>query len=169
MATTQSPTRAVSLSPQPTYGKGWSTSIIKKRKIGLGVAPDDPGRMPLSVLKSHRHLFGILDDVVLGDDVTAGIDNEARTCRSDRHFRQAEKSAQQLVKRRGRQTAGGALMLRAPEACGVFFASTRLARSLESGDMDHCRHHGLHDRGKARNPDMILRRGQWITSIGLRG
>ena len=29
-------------------------------------------------------------------------------------------------------------------------------------------HYGLHDRGKARNPDRVLRRGQWIALIRLR-
>jgi hypothetical protein len=67
--------------------------------------------MPLPVLKSYRHLFRVLDNVVFGDNKTSGIDNETRAGRSDRHVRDAEKSAQQLVKRRGRQTSVGALML----------------------------------------------------------
>ena len=137
-----------SIAIAPTDIRQWVVHFdLEKRKIGLGVAPVDAGGMRLSVLESHRHFFGLLDDVVLCDDVTVGIDNETRAHRFDRHFRRPEELPQ-LVKRRGRQTAVGAPVLRAPEARGVFFANCHRARSLNSRDMDYCRHHSLHDRAR---------------------
>lgn len=106
--------------------------------------------MPLSVLKTDGHLFGVLDDVVLGDDETIGIDNETRAGRSDRHRRHAKKSLYQFIKRRGRQSTVSALMLRAALDSGVFLANAVGARSLDGRDMDNCRDYGLHDSGEAR-------------------
>ena len=64
---------------------------LEQRQIGLGVASDDPGGMRLSVLQNDRYFFGIVDDVVLGDDVAVGIDDETRAGRYDRQLRHAEK------------------------------------------------------------------------------
>ena len=114
------------------------------------------GRMALPLLNSHRHLFGILDNVVLGDNVTVGVNDKTRARRSYRRFRHAEKSLQQLVKRRRRQTVVGALMPRAPDACRSFFASTRSAGFYDSRSLDYCGQHGLHDRGEAWKEHVVL-------------
>ena len=60
---------------------------FEKSEIGLGVASDDPSRTRCSLLETHRHLFSVLDNMVLGDHVTVGIDNETRARRcSPREF-----------------------------------------------------------------------------------
>jgi hypothetical protein len=46
------------------------------REIGFEVTADDAGRKRLSVLKDHRHFFGVFDDVVRCNDVTGGIDDK---------------------------------------------------------------------------------------------
>ena len=59
-------------------------------------------------------------------------------------------------------------MCRSRKVFQILFAGIRQARTLHCGNMHHGRDHGLHDRSKAREADMILRRGQWGGSIGQR-
>jgi hypothetical protein len=94
--------RGIAVAPTD-IGQGLVHIDFEQCQIGFGVAPDDSGGMPLPVLKTHRHLFSVLADVVLGDDNTVGIDNKTRAGRFDRYLRHAKKSFQQLVERSWRK------------------------------------------------------------------
>jgi hypothetical protein len=76
-ATTQSPTSAPSLLPQATYGSGLSALIFIKGEVGPLIAPDDLGGMSALVLEDDRDLLGVGDNMVVGDNVTTGIDDKA--------------------------------------------------------------------------------------------
>ena len=77
IASTQSPTRALSLSPQTAAGSGLSVLTFSTRDVGLGVAADDLGLQIGVVVQDDGDLVGIGDDVVVGDDVAGRIDDEA--------------------------------------------------------------------------------------------
>ena len=104
-ATTQSPTLAWSLSPQRDKGQLVVGVDLQQREVGLFVAADDLRRMAAVVLQDHGDLIGVADDVVVGHDVAARIDDEARAERHDlapglRLAAVLEEPAQQLVERR---------------------------------------------------------------------
>ena len=51
---------------------------LEQGQIGLGIGADDLGLPGLAVIGLDPDLGGVLDDVVVGDDVTIGRDEEAR-------------------------------------------------------------------------------------------
>ena len=84
MAITQSPMRALSLSPKWVAGRGFFGVDFQQRQIGLGVAARRPwpaGCVPS--LQGDRDLVAVLDHMIVGDDVAGGIDDEARAQRRD--------------------------------------------------------------------------------------
>ena len=89
---------------------------LEQREIGLGIAADDLGRVFAAVLEDDLDLAGVADDVVVGDDIARGIDDEAGAERDAlrpglsgacgkagprrRWVLLVEEAAQQLVERR---------------------------------------------------------------------
>src|SRR5262249_36815549 len=101
------------------------------------------------VLKSNRHLLGIRDDVIIGDDITAGIDDEPGTeCKRlflSISVRVRKKAPQELIER-GSAWHGG------PETAAPLgiplLPCGRLFRQLDR-DIDDRRQHVLGQRRKA--------------------
>ena len=82
MASTQSPTCAVSELPSLTVGSGRVGVDLDDRQIG-GLVDADHARRTAQVLvvrvggELDVDLVGLLDNVIVGDDVALGIDDEA--------------------------------------------------------------------------------------------
>ncbi len=51
---------------------------LEEGQVGLRVGPDDLGIIVLALEGRHRVLYGVLGDVVVGQDVAVGADEEAR-------------------------------------------------------------------------------------------
>ncbi len=83
IAITQSPMRALSLSPKWVAGSGFFRIDLQQGQVGLDVAADHLGRQLGAVLQGHRDLVGILDHMIVGDDVSRRIDHKAGAQRSD--------------------------------------------------------------------------------------
>ena len=83
MAITQSPMRALSLSPKWVAGSGFLGVDLQQRQIGLDVAADHLGRKLRAVMQGDRDLVAVLDHMIVGDDVAGGIDDEAGAQRGD--------------------------------------------------------------------------------------
>ena len=110
--------------------------------------------MLAAVLQDDHHLVGVLHDMVVGDDIAARIDDEARAQRSagDRRAFAAllfKEAAQEFVERRRRQPAGRCSVLRAA-GVGFRFVGSGLARTLNSRHIDHGGHYPLDHGSKAR-------------------
>ncbi len=70
--------------------------------VGLGVGPDDLGRIFVSLDGEDLDLLGVLDDVVVGQDVAVGADEEARSLHGRLEFlgplaRAAEEALPEVV------------------------------------------------------------------------
>ena len=65
-------------SPNLTGGSLPLRLDLEDGDVGLGVAADDLGLEPGVVVQDDRDLVGVLDDVVVGDDVAVVVDEEAR-------------------------------------------------------------------------------------------
>ena len=79
---------------------------LEKGDVGLLVAADHFGRVPAVILKEYRHLVGVGDDMVVGYNVTGGVDDEPGAQRHD-FFRGIaelerlfEKTLEELIERR---------------------------------------------------------------------
>ena len=78
IASTQSPTRALSLSPQPAAISFLSVLTFSRARSVL-VSRPTTSRLQLGVVvQDDGDLVGVGDDVVVGDDEAGGIDDEAR-------------------------------------------------------------------------------------------
>ena len=51
---------------------------LEKRQIALGIGADDIGRIVRPIGGGYGDLLGVLDDMVVGDRITVGADDEAR-------------------------------------------------------------------------------------------
>ncbi len=79
---------------------------LEEADIGLLIAADHLGRVPAVVLKDHRYLVGVGDDMVVGYNVAGGVDDETGAERHD-FFRGIaglerlfEKALEELIERR---------------------------------------------------------------------
>ena len=77
IASTQSPTREVSLSPQVAARQRLVGLDLQQRDIGLGVAPDELGLQIGVVVQDDGDLVGVGDHVIVGYDIARRVDDEA--------------------------------------------------------------------------------------------
>ena len=82
MASTQSPTCAPSELPSLTVGSGWGASILMTAMSVSGSTPITCAGRPCRVVvgiggELDVDLVGLVDDVVVGDDVAARVDDKA--------------------------------------------------------------------------------------------
>ena len=114
IASTQSPTRELSLSPQSTGGQRLVGLDLQQRDIGLGVAPDEFGLKIGVVVQNDGDLVGVGDHVIVGDDVARRVDDEAgaergRPCAAEPPDGRrcgtpcSKKSLKELLERRARR------------------------------------------------------------------
>ncbi len=54
---------------------------LQDRDVGLRVAADDLRFKPRVVVQNDRNFVGVLNDVIVGDDVPLVVDEEARNPR----------------------------------------------------------------------------------------
>ena len=108
MASTHSPTRASSLLPSATGGSSVA-SILSTATSVLGSVPIDLGLELPPVEQPHGHLLGALDDVVVGQDVAVGRDDEPRAAALLDLGLLAEPGEEPLHARRHPLLLGGAL------------------------------------------------------------
>ena len=80
-AITSSPTRTWSLSPSASSGRSVGVDL-EQREVGLLVGADDLGVELAVVGEAHLHRLGVVDHVVVGDDVAVALHHEAR---AERH------------------------------------------------------------------------------------
>ena len=80
-AMTSSPTRTWSLSPSSSTGRFFVVDL-EQREVGLLVGADDLGVELAVVGEADLHGLGVVDHVVVGDDVAVALDHEAR---AERH------------------------------------------------------------------------------------
>jgi hypothetical protein len=87
MAITQSPTRALSESPNltPAAASCWAVDL-QHGNVDPAVRADQLGLELGVVAQDDGNVLRPLDDVVVGDDVAIGIDDEARAERGARRF-----------------------------------------------------------------------------------
>ena len=107
-----------------------------------------------AVLKSYDDLVGVFHDMIVGDDVSTRIDDEARPqggAGERRTFAAPllEEAAQEFVERRRRQPALCALILGATGGKFGLIGSS-FARSLNCRYVDYGGHHPFHHGRKAR-------------------
>ena len=81
IATTHSPSRSLSESPNATDGQRLFRLHPQQGEVDLGVAPEDLGLEPRAVIEDDGHLVGVGDDVVVGHHDAGRIDDEARAQR----------------------------------------------------------------------------------------
>ena len=136
IATTQSPTRVLSLSPHFVAGSGFlfggstlssATSTRLSEPISLALSCVSSRRM-------HRDVLGALDHVVVGDDVALAVDDEARAQRRAAALllvaaALVEELLEQLLEGRAGRQLGHVAKTR-----------TLLRHVLRRGDVDHRRH-----------------------------
>ena len=96
IATTHSPSRTLSESPNFTALSGLVGLTLQHREIGLLIAADHLGLEPRAVGEDHVDLVGFGDHVVVGDDDAGRIDDEARAERTD----PARRAVRRLLDRR---------------------------------------------------------------------
>ena len=77
---------------------------LQESDVGLFVAPDDLGIVPAVILENYSDLLGLTSHMVVGDDVTGRVDDEARTERNGlpaflRHAAVLEEPLQKFIKR----------------------------------------------------------------------
>jgi hypothetical protein len=77
IATTQSPTRALSESPNSTNGSGFSRLHTQQREVRAFVPSDHAGLQGRVVLQRDVDFIGAVDHVIVGDDQAVGVDDEA--------------------------------------------------------------------------------------------
>ena len=78
IASTQSPTRGLSESPNWTAGSGLSVLTFSSAMSVLASRPTTFAFSVRVVVQDHGDLVGAVDHVVVGDDVAGRIDDEAR-------------------------------------------------------------------------------------------
>ena len=100
---------------------------LEQRQICLLVAPDQLGRQRTPVVQRHRDLIGALDHMVVGHDVAAGIDDEARAQRGD-VARQARPGAEEILEQVGKR--------RTRRDIGQAGCARRRLQGLGRGDVD---------------------------------
>ena len=78
MASTQSPMSSLSESPHSAWTFKFGLDL-EDGEVGLGVGADQPGRHVVAGAEPDQDLVGVLDDVVVGDDVAfCLVDDDAR-------------------------------------------------------------------------------------------
>ena len=95
MASTHSPTSTALESPRFTKGTLLGVDL-QQGQVGLGVGADDPGGELRLVDGQDLHLDGVLDHVVVGQDVAVGRDEKSRTLTGTPFL--ALRSVEELVK-----------------------------------------------------------------------
>ncbi|GAV36779.1 hypothetical protein ROTAS13_04467 [Roseomonas sp. TAS13] len=114
---------------------------LQQRQVGALVAAHDPGRQLAPVIQRHLHRGGVLHDMVVGDDMALGIDQEAGAQRLGHAAARpalggTEIAAEHAVLRRARREGRAGLGL--------------LLRLLDGGDGHHRRADFGDQIGKAR-------------------
>ena len=75
IAIAQSPTRSWSESPSGSIGRLIALDL-DHGDVGLGIGADDLGLERAAIVERHRDVVGVAHDVVVGQHVTLGVDDE---------------------------------------------------------------------------------------------
>ena len=114
MATTHSPTRSESESPSGGERQRPRGINLDERDIGVGIRADARRVQVPAVRQPHHDAIGAVDDVMVREDQTVGVDDEAGAGAAARALRIAlARTIEQLRAVRHRQAAEAAVARRA--------------------------------------------------------
>ncbi len=147
---------------------------LEQGEVGLGVATGELGLEAGAVMERDHDLVGLVDHVVVGDDVTLRVDHEARTGRV--HLaRRAFAAAGHLPAEEALEELAHLRIVRVGRAAVHAHAGRCRLGLARGGDVDHRRLHLLDQVGEVRRAAARGRggrgrhRGRRIRGLGVAG